>query len=94
MAPRITLKDINNKVNALGLTIEEVTRETKVALAGIGNEQTNVSGSIVEMKDSIKVTHNSKGTNWEIKLVEKEGRNNLVELDRLEKEMEKRYGKR
>jgi len=47
---------------------------------------------VVESKDSIKLTKNAKGVyQWEIKLVEKEGRDILVELDKINTHLEDKY---
>jgi len=49
---------------------------------------------VVESKDSIKLTKNAKGVyQWEIKLVEKEGRDILSELDKINTHLENKYGK-
>ena len=42
---------------------------------------------IVEQKESIKLIKNSKGYNWEIKLLDID----LLRLDLINKEMEKRF---
>jgi uncharacterized protein YpmB len=46
----------------------------------------------IEQKDSIKLTKNTKGYGWEIKLLEKEGRDLLKELKLRNDEMIKEYG--
>lgn len=48
---------------------------------------------IVEVKDSIKLTKNTKGYNYEIRLVAKEGIDLLAQLDFVHTEMEARVKK-
>jgi len=47
----------------------------------------------VEAKESIKVIKNSKGYNWEVKVVHKEDiETQMNRLDRINERMEKKYG--
>ena len=46
----------------------------------------------IEAKESIKLIKNSKGFNWEIKLIDKENiENQLDRLDRINKRMNEKY---
>jgi len=46
----------------------------------------------VEAKESIKLIKNSKGCNWEIKLIDKENiENQLDRLDRINARMKEKY---
>ena len=49
--------------------------------------------SVVEQKDSIKVSKNSKGFNYEFRLVARDGIDLLKQVDHVQKEMEKRIKK-
>ena len=48
---------------------------------------------IVETKNSIKLTKNSRGYNWEVRLVEKPNVDLLKQLDFVKEEMDKRIKK-
>ena len=52
------------------------------------NIQTGVNDIAVEQKESIKLIKNSRGMNWEIRLLSLD----LDELERLNNEMIKRFG--
>lgn len=43
-----------------------------------------------EQKDSVKITKNTKGYNYEFKVVAKEGENLLDQIDFMQKELESR----
>jgi hypothetical protein len=46
----------------------------------------------IEAKESIKLIKNSKGYNWEVKLIDKENiENQLDRLDRINKRMQEKY---
>lgn len=52
------------------------------------NEE-NIIPQIIEQKESIKLVRNTKGYNWEIKILEI----NIDRLNTLNKQMEELYGK-
>jgi hypothetical protein len=78
--------EIQKEIDAIHKLFEGFASEVKGRLDKL--EQ----GQIVEMKDSIKLTKNSKGTNWEVRLIEKPGRDLLDEISKMETSLRKRYG--
>jgi len=46
----------------------------------------------IEQKDSIKLTKNSKGYNWEIRIVANEGVDLLKQIEFVDKELRAKYG--
>ncbi len=56
-----------------------------------GTQTNNIS--VIEMKDSVKVAKNSRGYNWEIRIVAKEGIDLFRQLDYTKAELDKRLEK-
>ena len=52
-------------------------------------EQTAVT---IEQKDSIKLVKNSKGYNWEIRIVAREGIDLLEQIEFVDKKLREKYG--
>jgi hypothetical protein len=48
--------------------------------------------NIIQQKESIKLKKNSKGYNWEIKLLDEDIERQIIKLERLNKLMEEKYG--
>jgi len=46
----------------------------------------------IEQKDSIKLTKNSKGYNWEIRIVAREGIDLLEQIEFVDKKLREKYG--
>lgn len=61
-------------------------------LEGMRNKISKKQDVVVEQKDSVKLIKNTKGYQWEIKLVAKEGVNLLEQLDYVDNELRKKYG--
>ena len=56
-----------------------------------GTQTNNIS--IIEMKDSVKIAKNSRGFNWEVRIVAKEGVDLFKQLDFTIDEVNKRISK-
>lgn len=52
--------------------------------------ETNIDNIQYEQKDSIKITKNTKGYNYEFKIVAKEGVDLLSQIDETHKQLEQR----
>jgi CYTH domain-containing protein len=60
----------------------------------MAEEVENTQNVTVEQKSSVKVTRNSKGYTWEVKVYDQDPQKALVTLAEIETAMSERYGEK
>ena len=90
-------KRLKNRLWNVFYDIEEHKYDSALALLDLVLKEIENDKSepfqIVETKNSIKLVKNTKGYNWEVRLVEKENVDLLKQLDFVKEEMDKRIRK-